>query len=283
MSNVDWSKILIRASCTGKVLANAQGSVLTDKQLELLISLQEKEKRTDKQELELQSLIQKRDTPPKLGDTCISYLKEVYVWEKYGKEPIGGSERSKYTMKGRLVEDESIMMLSRIDNIQYEKNEDRFRNDFLSGTPDIILYNDEVPTKIIDIKSSYDFSTLLANEDSPLNPLYYSQMQSYMSLTGAQEAEVCYCLVNCPPEQLDAEKKRLYYVMNAVTEESPQYLREIERLENNFCFDEIPINERILRFPVKRDDAFIQKLHKRVLDCRIWLENYDKRRNFNNS
>lgn len=283
MSNVDWSKILIRASCTGKILANAQGSVLTDKQLELLISLQEKEKRTDKQELELQSLIQKRDTPPKLGDTCISYLKEVYVWEKYGKEPIGGSERSKYTMKGRLVEDESIMMLSRIDNIQYEKNEDRFRNDFLSGTPDIILYNNEIPTKIIDIKSSYDFSTLLANEDSPLNPLYYSQMQSYMSLTGAQEAEVCYCLVNCPPEQLDAEKRRLYYVMNAVTEESPQYLREIERLENNFCFDEIPINERILRFPVKRDDAFIQKLHKRVSDCRIWLENYDKRRNFNNS
>lgn len=278
MSNVDWSKILIRASCTGKILANTQGSVLTDKQLDLLIFLQEKEKRTDKQELELQSLIQKRDTPPKLGDTCISYLKEVYVWEKYGKEPIGGSERSKYTMKGRLVEDESIMMLSRIDNIQYEKNEDRFRNDFLSGTPDIILYNNEIPTKIIDIKSSYDFSTLLANEDSPLNPLYYSQMQSYMSLTGAQESEVCYCLVNCPPEQLDAEKRRLYYVMNAVTEESPQYLREIERLENNFCFDEIPINERILRFPLKRDDAFIQKLHKRVLDCRIWLENYDKKR-----
>lgn len=278
MKQVDWNKVLIRSSCTGKILANGQGSGITEKQLEYLNVLEAKEKRTDKQQIELDSLIAKRDAPPTLGATCISYLKEVYVWEKYGKEPVGGSERSKYTMKGKLVEGESILMLSRIDEMDYVKNENRFTNEFLTGEPDIVVEKEGVPIKIIDIKSSYDFATLLSNEDSPLNQLYFSQVQSYMALTGATEAEVCYCLVNMPPEQVESEKRRIFYSMNPVTEESPEYLRAIERMENNFSFDEIPIMERLLRFPVQRDEAFIQKLYERVSECREWLTEYDKKR-----
>jgi hypothetical protein len=95
-------------------MSEGKGTVLTEKQAERIIELQGKDSRTPKQDEELITLMAKRDAPPTLGDSCISYLKEVYIWEKYGKEPVGGAERSKYTMKGKMVEDDSIRMLSRI-------------------------------------------------------------------------------------------------------------------------------------------------------------------------
>lgn len=275
MSNVNWNEVLIRCSCIGKIMAEGKGTVLTEKQAETLIELQNKESRTPKQDEMLLSLIAKRDAPPSLGDGCTSYLKEVYIYEKYGKEPVGGSERSKYTLKGKLVEDESIMMLSRIDSLTYTKNDQRFRNTHLQGEPDIIVSKEGNPYKIIDIKSSYDFTTLLANIGSPLNPLYKYQVQGYMALTGASEAEVCYCLVNMPQELINSEKKRLFYATNSATEDNPDYVRQVSRLENSMTFDEIPIKERLLRFPVQRDEELIDKIYKRVEACRDWLKEFD--------
>ena len=277
MKKVNWDETRIRCSCIGKIMADGKGSVLTEKQGEKLVELQNKESRTPKQEEELAMLVAKRDAPPSLGDSCTSYLKEVYVWEKYGKEPVGGAERSKYTMKGKLVEEESIMMLSRIDSLTYSKNDKRYNNNYLTGEPDIIVSNDGIPQKIIDIKSSYDFATLLANVGSPLNSLYRYQVQGYMALTGATEAEVCYCLVNMPQELINSEKKRIFYALNAATEESPEYKRQVERLENNMTFDEVPIQERIVRFPVQRDEELINKIYKRIEACREWLKEFDGR------
>ena len=275
MKQVNWNNVLIRCSCIGKIMAEGKGSVLTDKQAETLLELQAKTSLTDKQQFTLDALIAKRDAPPSLGDTCISYLKEVYIWEKYGKEPLGGAERSKYTMKGKLVEEESIMMLNRIDNASYTKNDNRYRNEYLTGEPDIIVTHDDTITKIIDIKSSYDFATLLSNLGSSLNPLYKYQVQGYMALTGATEAEVCYCLVNMPQEMINSEKKRLFYALNAATEDNPEYVRQVSKLENNMTFDEIPIRERLIRFPVQRDQILIDKIYKRVEQCRLWLEEFD--------
>jgi hypothetical protein len=272
---VNWNETLFRCSCIGKIMAEGKGTVLTDKQAERITELQSKEKITDKQQDELAQLIAKRDAPPKLSDTCISYLKEVYVHEKYGKEPVGGAERSKYTLKGRAVEDESIMMLSRIDTKVYEKNTIRYKNQFLTGEPDIIVTEGGLPTKIIDIKSSYDFATLLSNYGSELNSLYYAQVHGYMALTGATEAEICYCLVNMPQEIIEGEKRRIFYAINPVTEDDPRFKKEVERMEFNMTFDEIPITERILRFSVIRDDLFIEKVYKRIEACRDWLKNFD--------
>jgi len=272
---VNWNETLFRCSCIGKIMAEGKGTVLTDKQAERITELQSKEKITDKQQDELAQLIAKRDAPPKLSDTCISYLKEVYVHEKYGKEPVGGAERSKYTLKGRAVEDESIMMLSRIDTKVYEKNTIRYKNQFLTGEPDIIVTEGGLPTKIIDIKSSYDFATLLSNYGSELNSLYYAQVHGYMALTGATEAEICYCLVNMPQEIIEGEKRRIFYAINPVTEDDPRFKKEVERMEFNMTFDEIPITERILRFSVIRDDLFIEKVYKRIEACRDWLERFD--------
>jgi hypothetical protein len=274
-NQVDWDTVLFRCSCIGKIMAEGKGTVLTEKQAQEIDRLQSLPKLTEKQNQTLSDLITKRDTPPKLSDTCISYLKEVYVFQKYHKEPVGGAERSKYVLKGKAVEDESIMMLSRIDVRNYKKNDVRFTNEYLTGEPDIIVSEDGKAVKIIDIKSSYDFATLLSNYGSSLNPLYYSQMQGYMALTGATEAEVCYCLVNMPQEIIEGEKRRIFYAINPATEEDPFYKRQIDKIEFNMTFDEIPITERILRFPVPRNEEYIQKVYSKITECRKWLNEFD--------
>ena len=275
MTQVNWDEVLFRCSCLGKIMAEGRGSVLTEKQHEMMLELQMKDSRTPKQQETLDSLIAKRDAPPSLGDSCVSYLKEMYVYHKYGKEAVGGAERSKYTMKGKLVEDESIMMLSRIDSRTYKKNDLRFTNNYLTGEPDIIVTDNGQSVAIIDIKSSYDFATLLANIGSQLNPLYKYQVQGYMALTGAEIAQVCYCLVNMPEEMINSEKKRIFYALNAATEYSAEYVQQVSKLENNMTFDEVPLKERVVRFPVPYDEVLIQKVYKRIDQCREWLKEFD--------
>lgn len=273
----NWDNLLIRCSCIGKVMTPGKGSVLTEKQASEIERLSSLPQLTEKQEETLRLLVAKRDAPPELSDTAKSYLREVYMFHKYGKETVGGSERSKYTIKGTSVEDNSIKLLSRLHNKLYLKNIDSFRNDYLSGTPDIVVKNNEqIAEKIIDIKSSWDGASLLSNLGSPLNQHYYYQVQGYMALTGATSAEVCYCLVSMPDEIINGEKKRIWYIMNPATEENLEYKRVIQRLEDNMTFDEIPEKERIIGFKVDRDDLLINKIYEKVDQCRNWLKEFEK-------
>lgn len=273
----NWNDALIRCSCIGKIMAEGRGSVLTEKQSEELERLSALPEPTAKQKETIERLTAKRDAPPELSDTTKTYLKEIYMFHKYGKESVGGSERSKYTIKGRSVEDESIAMLSRIDNSHYSKNENRYTNEYLTGEPDIIVTDESgLPSKIIDIKSSWDGASLLSNIGKPLNSLYYWQVHGYMALTGAKEAEVAYCLVNMPEEIINGEKKRIYYAMNPATEENADFKRVVNKLVNNMTFDEIPIKERIVRFAIPRDEAIIQSIYTRVNECRNWLVEFEK-------
>jgi len=276
MELTNWNNAYIRCSCIGKIMANGRGTVLTEKQAAELERLSSMDSLTDKQQDTLKVLLEKRDATPSLSDTCKSYLKEVYMYYKYGKESVGGSERSRYTIKGRSVEDESIMLLSRIDGQTYEKNQNRFQNDYLTGEPDILVSStDGNIVKVIDIKSSWDGNTLLSNIGSPLNPLYFYQVQGYMALTGAQKAEVAYILVNMPQEIINGEKNRIFKTMNPTTEENVDYKKAIARLEHNMTFDEIPIKERIVRFKVDRDEELINKIYSRVEQCREWLKEFE--------
>tara|TARA_R110000868_G_scaffold144470_1_gene363700 strand:+ start:299 stop:1096 length:798 start_codon:yes stop_codon:yes gene_type:complete len=253
-----------------------KGTVLTEKQAEELDRLSGLPQRTEKQELTYQTLLTKKNAPPELSDTAKSYLKELYVFHKYGKETVGGSERSKYTMKGVSVEDNSIKLLNRLDGALYSKNESYFKNEFICGTPDIIATTSPDTKKIIDIKSSWDGASLLSKIGNPLDSNYYYQVQGYMALTGATEAEIAYCLVSMPDEIINSEKKRIFYLLNPATEQNPEYLEAIEKLENNMIFDEIPEEERVVRFKVERDDAVIEKIYERVRICRLWLADFEK-------
>jgi len=85
----------------------------------------------------------------KLSATTMTYCQEWLKEQIYGVKKFNSN---KYTEKGIQMEDKAIEYLSKLNSDFYLKNEESFENDFLTGTPDIIL-NDT----IIDIKCSWEF------------------------------------------------------------------------------------------------------------------------------
>ena len=209
-----------------------------------------------------------------LSKTAQKHLLDVYIAEKYGRKK---DIQTKQMKKGVEVEQESIDLLSMYLKMPFNKNEQRFTNDFISGSPDII--DNE---RIIDIKSSYDLWTFIGNIPDKLDSLYYWQMQSYMWLTGTKSAVIAYCLVNTPENIIEQEKYYLLKKMDVATEENPEYVKEAMKIEFNMSFDDISINERILMFHVSRNEDDILRIQQKVEKAREFLKEIEETHlNFN--
>jgi hypothetical protein len=209
-----------------------------------------------------------------LSKTAQKHLIEVYIAEKYGRKR---DIQTKQMKKGIEAEQDSIDLLSMYLKLPFSKNEERFKNDFITGLPDII--NGDT---IIDIKSSYDLWTFLGNIPDKLDNLYYWQMQSYMWLTGTRKATIAYCLVNTPESIIQQEKFYLLKKMDVISEESPEFIKEAMKVEFNMTFDDISINERILTFNVNRSEDDILRIENKVLKARTFLQELEQTHlNFN--
>jgi len=209
-----------------------------------------------------------------LSKTAQKHLIEVYIAEKYGRVK---DIQTKQMKKGVEAEDDSIQLLNKYWNVNYSKNQERFKNDFISGHPDIITDN-----KVVDIKSSYDLWTFLGNIPDKLDNLYYWQLQAYMWLTGASHGHIAYCLVNTPFGIIEQEKRYLLNKMDVISEESPEYVKEAIKLEFNMTFDDITVPERILIFNVDRNEDDILRIQHKVEKAREFLSELEKTHiNFN--
>ena len=209
-----------------------------------------------------------------LSKTAQKHLIEVYVAEKYGRKR---DIQTKQMKKGVEAEQESIDLLSMYLKLPFSKNEERFKNEFITGLPDII--NGDT---IIDIKSSYDLWTFLGNIPDKLDNLYYWQMQSYMWLTGTRNAIIAYCLVNTPENIIQQEKYYLLKKMDVISEESPEFIKEAMKIEFNMTFDDIKMDERILMFSVSRSEDDILRIENKVLKARTFLQELEQTHlNFN--
>jgi hypothetical protein len=210
-----------------------------------------------------------------LSKTAQKHLIEVYIAEKYGRKR---DIQTKQMKKGIEAEQDSIDLLSMYLKLPFSKNEERFKNDFITGLPDII--NGDT---IIDIKSSYDLWTFLGNIPDKLDNLYYWQMQAYMWLTGTIKATIAYCLVNTPESIIQQEKYYLLKKMDVISEESPEFIKESMKVEFNMTFDDISINERILTFNVNRSEDDILRIENKVIKARTFLQELEQTHlNFNN-
>lgn len=193
-----------------------------------------------------------------LSETCKTYLANIYGWEKYKKWPVvSGDEPIKQFRKGNLVENDSIKLVSELDGKEYVKNEIKIENEFLSGIPDI-LENDY----LIDVKSPWSIESFLANLTKELNDAYWWQVQGYLSITKFPKGEVSFCLISHPDKMIDDEVQRL--TMLGIESSA-------EQLRNGITFEDIPANERRIKFIVERDDEVIAKINKRVGKCREFL------------
>lgn len=198
----------------------------------------------------------------KLSKTAKSHLVEVYAQEfGYERDIV-----TKQMKKGIQAEEEGITLLSRVDRRLYVKNDERKQNDYISGHADIVT-----DTHIFDIKLSWDIFTFLPKLTEEVDKCYFYQLQGYLWLWGLQEATIAYCLVNTPDNIIEGEKYRLLRSMDVVSEESPEFLKEAEKLQRNMNFDQFPPEQRVIRQRVTRDEEIIAKIPEKVEKAREFI------------
>ena len=189
------------------------------------------------------------------------YLRELWVQEKYDRRR---EISSKYMSKGTIVEDDSITLLSVLEGKFYEKNEDHFENEWITGTPDI------TDPELRDIKSSWDIFTFHKTLSEGITDDNYWQAQSYMDLTGQDVCYINYCLVNTPKQLVEYEKNKILY--DPQTDDSEVYWEKCKEVERMMRYDDIPKEERLETFPVERNEDDINLIHERVELCRKWVK-----------
>lgn len=287
----DFSKTLIRCHALGSVMAEPRGKTNLEKFNDAVELLREEEAKYEAMpNKSLKSAQNKADKIEKikaevcelgkikddiiLSETCKTYLIQSYVLSKYGRVR---EITTKQMVKGTISEDDSILLFSALEGKIYNKNTQRISNDFISGTPDLFDTDDITNcNEIIDIKSCWDVFTFLSNVPDPEKDVYYWQLQGYMALTGAKIGTIAYCLVNTPESIIEGEKYQLLRRMDVVTEEDPNYQRELKLLLANRYFDDIPMSERLLTFSIERNDSDIQRIYKKVEKCREFLYEFEE-------
>lgn len=217
-------------------------------------------------------------TPPKnkadkdagnLSESAKTHLVDIFVSTKYNRQT---DIQNRYVQKGLMVEEDSITLYSRVKKRYFKKNISHLNNDFIKGTPDLYTGTDiHHAETITDIKSSWDIYTFFRTRTKSINDDYYWQLQGYMALSGAKTSTLAYCLVNTPEVIINDEKRRLMYKMGVATDENGDFLQACEELDRLMRYDDIPMNERVIEFEIKRNDADIELLYKKVNKCREYL------------
>lgn len=195
-----------------------------------------------------------------LSKTCISYL------DQWAKEQIYGRRKdvsTKYMEKGLIVEDESIDFVCRY--LEYDglmlKNDKHFKDDFMTGTPDVI-------TKefILDVKNSWDFSTFPLFE-TEINKDYYWQGQVYMHLANRDNFKLIYTLMDTP-EHLIQREAMIYarkWGYERVTEEI------YDKFLNQMTYKDVQDKYRIKVIEIAKDNEAIEQIKERVKECQNYI------------
>ena len=219
-------QLKIRCSSLNDIIGQRKDS-LTLSQVEQLFELGFKgDNRTAKQETEYKKLCKKYYNRPEfdLTEGAKTAVKKLVKKQRYGYTD---TLSTKQMQKGIECEQDSIDLLNELYFTDYEKNETRISNDYLTGECDII---DREQSLIIDIKSSWSLETFpLIPEDIKLNG-YDIQGHGYMLLYDVQEFVLSFCLVDTPDHLLN----------------------EYDNLDVHLVEIEIPIEERETRLRFKR-------------------------------
>lgn len=195
-----------------------------------------------------------------LSETAKTALRELWIKEMFNRERYDTT--NKYTEKGIMCEPDSMDLVQKVTNKVYFKNNERFENEYINGTPDIVL-----PGEVKDIKTSWSIWTF-ANVDEPTAlKTYYYQLLGYMWLTGASKAELIYCLVNTPDEIMMEELRKLAYKYPEIDESE----EKAEKYIRNYKFDDIPENLRMKVYEIEYNQDDVDTLQQRIIAARVFL------------
>ena len=202
-----------------------------------------------------------------MSATAKSHLKQVYIQAKYGRSK---DIQTKAMTKGLECEDDSILMLSKYHGELYQKNEERFSNEWITGLPDIITTD-----TIIDVKTCQDIWTFHDKVGETIPDLYYAQIQAYLWLTNRTKGQIAYCLADATPQMVMDEQLYAFRKGQYVTELSPEYVQKCEEIEKAMTYQDIPLSEKIWIENIQRDEEFIEKIPQKVEKARQYLQEYD--------
>ena len=194
-------------------------------------------------------------TKGQLSKTAQSYV-ETWIKEQiYKRRKV---ITTKYMEKGNMVEDRSIAFAGRVLNADITKNEQRYENELLIGTPDVITED-----YVIDVKNSWDCFTFPLFYENVPNKDYFYQAQGYMALTGLSHYKLIYTLLDTPDSLIEREFK---------------YASELDydSFAKDYKYNEIDEAYRIRIFEIERDDDVIDAINGRVIECRNYINNLIK-------
>lgn len=203
-----------------------------------------------------------------LSATAKNHLKEVYIRHRYGRDK---DIQTKAMKKGLECEEESIFMLSKFNGELYEKNEERFSNQWITGLPDVVTQ--EI---IIDVKTCQDIWTFHDKVGETISDNYFAQIQAYMWLTSRSKGQIAFCLTDSTPQMVMDEQMYAFRKGNYVTELSPEYVQKCQEIEKAMTYGDIPLQERIWVVNIELDQEFIEKIPVKVEKARKYLQEYDQ-------
>jgi hypothetical protein len=174
--------------------------------------------------------------PNELSQTCKSFLHE---WYANDDEPI----HSKYIDKGNWVEDDLIdFAATQLGLGILTKNKESRSDEYFIGTCDVATDD-----TIIDVKASWNVTTLLKQITEGIDTDYEWQLRGYMHLYNRSKAVLFFGLMDTPADV-------------------------------NYGVDvtyDLPDSERWVAYHIDADPTRIEQVIERVKQCRIYLEGYD--------
>lgn len=212
------------------------------------------------------SAIGKLMSTPRTKGEVLSETAKTYIQDLFKEKELGIAREfwSRYTDKGIQMEDEAIDFAGQVLGWDFVvKNEQGYENDWITGTPDVIT-ND----LLADIKCSWDGNTFPLFDTELKNKDYYWQLQGYMWLTGLEQAELVYCLMDTPHQIVEDEVRRAHWKAGLIDEDLD--LREAVQSQHNF--DHLPNNLRVKRFIIRKDEEAIEKIKEKVELAREYYE-----------
>ena len=197
-----------------------------------------------------------------ISETAKKELEAMVLFEKYGIERDFSSMQ---TSKGIEFEPLAIDVCKNVLGwFDVPETKTRFINDYITGEPDV-----NSPNVGADVKCSFSADTFPWFEKELKNKNYFYQMQGYCWLTGKSEFELCYVLLTTPERMvMDLINKEAWKMLpdpkfeRYSQDEIFDIAERVIRSKHNF--ENIPIEKRVKRYIVKKDENVIDKIKEKI-------------------
>lgn len=206
---------------------------------------------------------------PPLSGLSKKNIYQHYAYARFGASKVSRGGKTPVQLdKGEVAEPDAIKLLSKIDGVEYQKNEKVFQNGFFRGIPDILLYENEKIIGVKEVKVPIDLISFFEMFDGGQIQEDKWQLLAYLDILDLKTGELCYVLVDMPENVRKAKIKEAEDRYTAFGYTQDHIKRLLKNLERSMMYDYIPEEKRVVRFQITRMGFFTSQMHKRVKNVR---------------